>query len=216
MTPAVVLDGRGPVLAELGRRALRAGVPVDIGDPQPGQLVVVEGVAPQPNYLQVCSASEPNRVYCNADTLDYVLALVVEYAAAGATGLRVRQPVLNEWGIVGTRRKLRRRLKRFAPIEFDWDTAESIDSEVFDGEVTFVADGERGIGRIRVQGHLNPSDGRFHWAGTAYGDDVRRWRDEQVREVEITAASGLTAAARLTDVTQWGTVRLVGVGTPPF
>ncbi|GAB16839.1 hypothetical protein GOEFS_015_00360 [Gordonia effusa NBRC 100432] len=187
-----------------------------IGDPQPGQLLVVEGVAPQPNYLQVCSAAEPNRIYCTADTLDYVLGLIVEYTALGASGLRVRQPVVNEWAIVGTERKRRRRLKRFDAIDFDWDTVESVESEVFDDEVTFVADGERGAGRIRVQGYLNPSDGQFHWAGTAYGDDIRRWRDARVREVEITAVSGRTASARLTDVTQWGTVRLVGVGSPPF
>lgn len=215
MTPTIVIDGHGRVLDELRRRARRAGIPID-GAQSSAAVTVVEGVAPQPDYLGVMSADHPNRIYCSDEALRYVLAMLVELVASGATGIRVRPPVVNEWAAVGTARKRANRLKRFDPIEFDWDTTESMESEVFDEDVALVADGEHSMARIRVQGHLNPSDGLFHWAGTAYGDDVRRWRDARVRDVEITARSGLSAQAKLTDVTQWGTVRLVGVGAPPY
>lgn len=215
MTPTIAIVGEGRVLDDLRRRASRAGVPID-DNRSTVAVTVIEGVAPQPDYLGVMTVGEPDRIYCTAETAGYVLAMLVELAASGASGVRVRPPVVNEWAVVGTARKQTRRLKRFNPIEFDWDTEESADSEVFDEEVSLAADGEESTARIRVQGHMNPSDGLFHWAGTAYGDDVRRWRDARVREVEITARSGRSAYAKLTDVTQWGTVRLVGVGAPPY
>lgn len=214
-TSTVTLDGDGAVLAALARRVRRAGVDVQTRETARGHLTVVEGVAPQPNYLGVMAAGDTCRVYCTRGTLDYVAALVCEYAAAGATGLRVRQPVLNEWAVVGSRSRLRRRLRKFDHIDFDWDTEESVDADVFDADVTFHADGEQTIARIRVAGHLDPSDGRFHWAGTVYGPDVRRWRDEKIRSVEIVTAAGQVAQARLTDITPWGTVRVVGEGEQP-
>ncbi|NMO04369.1 DUF4873 domain-containing protein [Gordonia sp. TBRC 11910] len=215
LRPTIAIDGRSGVLDQLRRRASRLGIHVDSGESTRGQLVVVEGVAPQPNYLGVIAQSEPGRIYCSDDTLDYVVALVAEYTASGATGVRVRGPVLNEWAAIGTERKRRRRLRKFDSVDFDWDTGESTDSDVFDETVTLLADGEQVSGRIRVQGYLNPSDGQFHWAGTAYGDDVRRWRDERIRNVEVVTSSGQVCEARLTDVTPWGTVRLVGEGMPP-
>lgn len=209
----VAIVGTGALMRRLRQRATGAGATVS--DDDRAALTVVEGVAPQPNYLGVISSTAPQRIYVDATSEKYVLDLVTEFAAAGARGVQARGPVINEWSIVGNEAQRRRRLKKFRSIEFDWDTDETVESEVFDSDVELTGDGESTVARIRVSGYLNPSDGQFHWAGTAYGDDVRRWRDARVRDVMV-MHSGVGAAAKLTDITPWGTVRIVGVGTPPF
>lgn len=67
--------------------------------------------------------------------------------------------------------------------------------------------------RVRLIGHLDPIDGRYHWQGTVYGavpDDVLQ------RPRVTLAVAGRSVAARITERTPQGIYGVVGVGTPPF
>ncbi|WP_310964310.1 DUF4873 domain-containing protein [Nocardioides terrisoli] len=87
--------------------------------------------------------------------------------------------------------------------------------EEYDGPATLVTD-ESGVEvTVRLRGHFEPIDGRFHWWGRITAD----------RGVEDHFRSGDTivlrtpygdAPARLSDVDPWGRFRIAGTGRPPF
>jgi hypothetical protein len=66
---------------------------------------------------------------------------------------------------------------------------------------------------VRLRGHFQPIDGRFHWWGRIG------------RDTELPHAAGVTvtletphgrAEGRLSDVDPWGRFRITGTGRPPF
>lgn len=92
-------------------------------------------------------------------------------------------------------------------------------ADQYDGPATLVVDGAGARVEIcvdvRLRGHLEPVDGRFHWWGRIAGSP----------EVDTVARSGATAAlrtpageatGRLSDPDPWGRFRITGVGRPPF
>ncbi|HEX2211953.1 MAG TPA: DUF4873 domain-containing protein [Mycobacterium sp.] len=68
--------------------------------------------------------------------------------------------------------------------------------------------------RVRLAGHLDPIDGRYHWRGM-----VLEWTPETAlrlpQPVSI-SIEGQTAEGQLTEVTPWGTHSISGVGAPPY
>lgn len=68
--------------------------------------------------------------------------------------------------------------------------------------------------RVRLTGHLDPIDGRYHWRGM-----VLEWAPETAlrlpQPVSI-SIEGQTAEGQLTEVTPWGTHGVTGVGAPPY
>jgi hypothetical protein len=84
---------------------------------------------------------------------------------------------------------------------------------VYDGPaVLAIGDSEHAV-RVRLTGHLEPIDGRYHWRGTVFEvvpDDVLR-----TPRVSLTIGDR-TAAARITEKTPWGTYSVTGEGAPPF
>ena len=85
---------------------------------------------------------------------------------------------------------------------------------VYDGPAALhLGDVEHTV-RVRLTGHLDPIDGRYHWRGMVF-------------ELAVDAAARMplpvhvsigprTCAARLTEVTPWGTYCVAGVGAPPY
>lgn len=66
---------------------------------------------------------------------------------------------------------------------------------------------------VRLRGHFQPIDGRFHWWGRVAATDEL----EQTSGAEITLVTPYgEAPARLTDVDPWGRFRVSGTGRPPF
>ncbi|MBJ7338765.1 diiron oxygenase [Mycolicibacterium sp.] len=84
---------------------------------------------------------------------------------------------------------------------------------VYDGPAVLrTGDGDHSA-RVRLIGHLDPIDGRYHWQGTIFGtlpDDVL------TRPKVTLTVNGRTAQARLTERTPQGLYGVVGVGAPPF
>lgn len=86
--------------------------------------------------------------------------------------------------------------------------------DLYDGPATVTVDGKSIASRVRLIGHLDAIDGRYHWQGTVF---------EALPGGARGRAGGLTltiddrtAGARIVEQTPWGTHMISGVGDPPF
>ena len=82
--------------------------------------------------------------------------------------------------------------------------------DVYDGPATLHAAGTDHRVRVRLTGHLDPIDGRYHWRGTVL--DI----DEVASGPATLTIESRTVDARITERTAQGTFSIAGVGTPPF
>lgn len=83
--------------------------------------------------------------------------------------------------------------------------------DLYDGPAT-VTVGERSFpSRVRLTGHLDAIDGRYHWQGMVY----EALPAGRAAAMSLTIADH-TAAARVVEKTPWGTHMIAGVGDPPF
>ncbi|MGE2688550.1 DUF4873 domain-containing protein [Mycolicibacterium pulveris] len=85
---------------------------------------------------------------------------------------------------------------------------------VYDGPAVLrLHDVDHGV-RVRLTGHLDPIDGRYHWRGMVF-----EWTPDAAlrlpQQVEV-SIDGRTAAGQLTEVSPWGTHCVSGVGAPPY
>ncbi|MGE2721567.1 DUF4873 domain-containing protein [Mycolicibacterium celeriflavum] len=83
---------------------------------------------------------------------------------------------------------------------------------VYDGHAALrMHDVDHGV-RVRLTGHVDPIDGRYHWRGMVFdlAPDVR-----PPQKVQISIGDH-TAEGQLTEVTPWGTHCVAGVGAPPY
>lgn len=85
--------------------------------------------------------------------------------------------------------------------------------DLYDGPATLKVDGHEVTGRVRLIGHLDAIDGRYHWQGTVF-DSLPG--DARARAAGVTLTIERTAAARVVEATPWGTYMISGVGDPPF
>ena len=90
-------------------------------------------------------------------------------------------------------------------------TDAGITEEVYDGfAVLDTGDGDRRV-HVRLTGHLDPIDGKYHWRGT-------------ILDAPSTIAAGpvrlsigtRTVDARINERTSQGTHSVSGIGEPPF
>ncbi|BBZ30231.1 membrane protein [Mycolicibacterium madagascariense] len=85
--------------------------------------------------------------------------------------------------------------------------------DAYDGPATLRVGGTDHAVRVRLMGHLDPTDGRYHWRGTVF----EALPDDVLRTPRVTLAIGARISdARLTEKTPWGTYSIVGEGAPPF
>lgn len=101
---------------------------------------------------------------------------------------------------------------------FDLSSAAPDRDDTYDGAATLEIAGATHPVRVRLTGHLDPIDGRYHWQGTVFGSPSRPLPDEVLRQ---TRSATLTvgrrsAAARIVEQTPWGTHSVTGVGAPPY
>jgi Domain of unknown function (DUF4873) len=85
-------------------------------------------------------------------------------------------------------------------------------SDLYDGPATVRLDDVERVVRVRLYGHVDPIDGRYHWQGTVF--------DTLPAEVKlpqpITVSIDTRADARITERTPQGGYSVAGVGAPPF
>lgn len=96
---------------------------------------------------------------------------------------------------------------------FDLSASVPAGGDAYDGAATLEIAGSRHPVRVRLTGHLDPIDGRYHWQGTVFGsppDDLKR-----ARTATLTVGER-SAPARIVERTPWGTHSVAGVGAPPY
>ncbi|HEY9312421.1 DUF4873 domain-containing protein [Williamsia sp.] len=235
----VGLVGSGPAISRMAARLQRSPGEIEISDvaevgefdaicdqwnnSERSHVLITDGAAPEGSYLGVACSRQANLFHVgstDSPMVDHVGAAIDEMVLSGATRVAVRVPIERSWaGYVrakGGGRKLIRKLTRFDASDYDYSSAELRDEGVYDGPAIIDHDGDEIAARIRVQGYIDPVDGQFHWAGIAFGDEVRALKDARASSVEIWVDGGESMPARLAEVTPWGTVRITGTGTPPY
>ncbi|MCV7067197.1 diiron oxygenase [Mycolicibacterium farcinogenes] len=90
-------------------------------------------------------------------------------------------------------------------------SGEAVTEEVYDGfAVLDTGDDDRRV-HVRLAGHLDPIDGKFHWRGTILD------APKSVAPGPVRISIGTrTVDARITERTSQGTHSVAGVGEPPF
>ena len=87
--------------------------------------------------------------------------------------------------------------------------SEHVPQEAYDGPAQV---GDSDV-RVRLRGHFEPIDGRFHWWGRLDRDPAL----PQTSGATVTLVTPHGAAeGRLSDVDPWGRFRISGTGHPPF
>ncbi|WP_216637274.1 DUF4873 domain-containing protein [Mycobacterium sp. GA-1285] len=85
-------------------------------------------------------------------------------------------------------------------------------TDLYDGPAGMrLGDADHAV-RVRLTGHVDPIDGRYHWCGMVF-DMASEIRMPQTVHLSI---GDRTAQGQLTEVTPWGTHRVTGVGAPPY
>ena len=101
---------------------------------------------------------------------------------------------------------------------FDLSSSAPEGDDTYDGAATLEIAGAKHPVRVRLAGHLDPIDGRYHWQGTVFCSPSRPLPDEalkQARTATLTVGH-CSAPARIVEQTPWGTHTLAGVGAPPY
>jgi cation diffusion facilitator CzcD-associated flavoprotein CzcO len=91
-----------------------------------------------------------------------------------------------------------------------FDFTQGREDGVYDGPATLTVGGDDHPVRVRLTGHLDPIDGKYHWQGMVFGASA-----DLPRQVAITMDS-LTTEAKITERTPWGGYSIAGVGAPPY
>jgi hypothetical protein len=101
---------------------------------------------------------------------------------------------------------------------FDLSATASEDDRTYDGAATLTIAGARHPVRVRLSGHLDPIDGRYHWQGMVFGSESEPLPDEVLKQARATTLTvdDRSAPARIVEQTPWGTHSIAGIGAPPY
>jgi hypothetical protein len=168
-------------------------------------------------YLGVAVHGLPNRFFITGPDVrgqqQYVAQCLNAMARTDSTRIEVRHSTQRTYavrsrpgGAVNWRR-VRRKIRS----AFDLSSRVSIEDQVYDGPAAVQIGDDIHDVRVRLTGHLDPIDGRYHWQGTVF-DTLP---DDGPREVRL-AVGERTAEARIAERTPQGGYSVVGVGEPPF
>jgi hypothetical protein len=180
-----------------------------------GEAPVAEGMLP---YLGVAVHGLPNQFFVAGPDVrgqqQYVAACLNAMAHTGSTRIEVRRSTQRTYsdrykpGAAINWRRMRQKI--FSA--FDLSSRTGVDDEVYDGQAIIdIGDGGRDA-RVRLTGHVDPIDGRYHWQGMVFAD----LPDVKLPQPVTVTADGRTAAARVVERTPQGGYSVVGVGSPPF
>ncbi|MEB3980246.1 DUF4873 domain-containing protein [Mycobacterium sp. 663a-19] len=159
-----------------------------------------------PNYFFVAGPDSAARVR-------YVAECVRHMKHAASTRievLRSSQQVFNERAHVGPPQPFP------ALSAFDLSSG-AADDETYDGAATLTIAGTSHAVRVRLTGHLDPIDGRYHWQGTVFSFPTQPLPADALKARNVTVTVGeRSAPARIVEQTPWGTHSVAGVGAPPY
>ena len=104
------------------------------------------------------------------------------------------------------------------PSAFDVSPVAGGHDGAYDGAATLTIAGAEHPVRVRLAGHLDPIDGRYHWQGTVFDDSSHPLPDEALKQPRdaVLTVGPCSAPARIIEKTPWGTHTVAGVGAPPY
>ncbi|MGH3594519.1 MAG: DUF4873 domain-containing protein [Mycobacterium sp.] len=164
-------------------------------------------------YLGVAVHGFPNYFMAGEPQFEAATRYVVEclQLMKGHTRIEVRrsnQRVFNE------RVHLRRPCHRLVASAFDLSWPVGVHDDIYDGAATLTLADSCWQVRVRLTGHVDPIDGKYHWQGTVF-DQLPANLLTRARTVNL-AVGERSAPARITEETPQGTHSIAGVGAPPF
>ncbi|GAA4037594.1 DUF4873 domain-containing protein [Allokutzneria multivorans] len=90
------------------------------------------------------------------------------------------------------------------------------DEDGYAGPATLITkDGEAEV-EVRLAGHFEPIDGRYHWYGRVNANDKVTEAAEKHRRAVVLRTPHGEAEGALSDQDPWGRFRITGLGRPPF
>jgi cation diffusion facilitator CzcD-associated flavoprotein CzcO len=155
-----------------------------------------------PNYFTVLGPDSPigNRAAVISRQLGVICECLNLMRRKASTRVEVRQSAQHQY--------IERAHIKPAALAFDFSSDAAVEDDIYDGPATLMtADEEREV-RVRLTGHLEPIDGKYHWQGMVFGT-------AQPRAAKL-AINGRTTPARITEQTPWSHCSIAGTGTPPF
>jgi hypothetical protein len=182
--------------------AVRAGLPPDTLVGTRGQTIQQAWVSGWEPYLGIAVHGFPNYFIPNGPVRECLQLLT------GHTRIEVRrssQQVFNE--------RVHLRLPRTRRLASAFDVSGPVHDDGYNGPATLTAEGRSQVVRVRLIGHIDPIDGRYHWRGTVF--DQLPTELTQARTV-ILAVGERSVSARITEQTPQGIHSIAGVGAPPF
>jgi hypothetical protein len=192
------------------------------GDTYDASVVISYGHAPSPAgmvpYLGVAVHGLPNRFFVTGPDVrgqqQYIAKCLNAMARTESTRIEVRHSTQRTYtvrhrpGSAVNWRRVHRKIRS----AFDLSSRVGIEDQVYDGPAAVQIGDDIHDVRVRLTGHLDPIDGRYHWQGTVF-DALPD--DNPPQRVRL-AVDERTAEARVAERTPWGSYSVVGVGEPPF
>jgi cation diffusion facilitator CzcD-associated flavoprotein CzcO len=86
----------------------------------------------------------------------------------------------------------------------------------YEGPATLVTDGTQVAVQVRLRGHFQPIDGRYHWYGRIEPSDGLAGLVRSGRARAVLATPEGSAPCELSDPDMWQRYRVTGISTPPF
>ncbi len=86
-------------------------------------------------------------------------------------------------------------------------------SDIYDGLATVRIGEDARTVRVRLAGHIDPIDGRYHWQGTVFDEIATDMRLPQPITVTV---GDHHAQARIVERPPQGNYSVTAVGAPPF
>jgi hypothetical protein len=192
------------------------------GDTYDASVVIAYDQAPSPAsmvpYLGVAVHGLPNMFFVSGPDAhgqqQYIAQCLNAMARTESTRIEVRHSTQRTYTVryrpdsAVNWRRVRRKIRS----AFDLSSRVTIEDEVYDGPAAVQVGDDIHDVRVRLTGHLDPIDGRYHWQGTVF-DALPD--DNPPQRVRL-AVGDRTAEARVAERTPWGSYSVVGVGEPPF
>jgi hypothetical protein len=90
------------------------------------------------------------------------------------------------------------------------------DDDGYDGRATLVIDERELAVDVRLRGHFQPIDGRYHWYGRLHANtELDELVGGRKRTAVLRTPEG-EATGEVSDPDPWRRYRITGVSTPPF
>jgi hypothetical protein len=190
---------------------------------RPRVLVVAPGSAGEDSYLGVVAAGRANLFFVETpQQAEYVAKCVALLRDSGATRIEMRASVQREFNRrcragAGADERRAQALRAPKPVHFDLTTVDDrAPATEYRGPAVLTTATAAQPVEVTLSGHRDPIDGRYHWYGRVNPVDHAPLPDPGRAPVTLALPDRDPRPGTLVERDPWGSLRIVGFGTPPF